>query len=178
MTEYAWTDEVPEDCSYLTPNKRYLLKRDAHLSDVGEITDDDGELIDIIISESAHLCGRAWNIETDDTPGQRLIAAATEARDLLAARVTVAGRSMTVAELIAAHERDQWQPIETAPRDETILIWPVSYGRPAPARWWDSTERGGYWDVAHMNVATCKRLAPTHWRPLPAPPAPTETEGA
>ena len=39
--------------------------------------------------------------------GAKIIASASEATDLLAARVTVAGRSMTVAELIAEHERDQ-----------------------------------------------------------------------
>lgn len=90
----------------------------------------------------------------------------------LAARVTVAGRSMTVAELIAAHERAQWQPIETAPRDGSA-VWVYAAPR-------DGLSGFQCWCVWHQDAGWCvdELRIVTHWRPLPEPPAPTETEGA
>ena len=116
----------------------------------------------------------------DEIERLNLIAAATEARDLLAARVTVAGRSVTVAELIAAHEREQWQPIETAPRDETrFLAW--SPGGYAILHWAEFTDMddgsGAFWGEDECDPIEGIE-APVMWRPLPEPPAPTETEGA
>lgn len=75
-----------------------------------------------------------------------------------------------------------WQPIETAPKDRTILV----YGKPEPliidgqqlvtfhkpavySAAWDSVDdafvvSGGSWLGPFVT--------PTHWQALPAPPAP------
>ncbi len=69
-----------------------------------------------------------------------------------------------------AAERD-WQPIATAPKDETqILIW------------WEGDEfmNIGYWeDGKHggWHSTEGERFeSPTHWQPLPAPPETTADE--
>lgn len=73
---------------------------------------------------------------------------------------------------IESLERDaaRWQPIETAPRDGALLLlacsnWPHSevLGKPVPIK------VGGYWD-GRWNVFGAS-WEPTHWMPLPAPPA-------
>ena len=59
---------------------------------------------------------------------------------------------------------DQWQPIETAPRDgaeilgyhQSLGVWIVS---------WDSDEEG-----------FSPGFQPTHWMPLPEPPKETEND--
>ena len=60
---------------------------------------------------------------------------------------------------LAAAENDGWQPIETAPKDgSSIMLFPhfiVTH--------WDGEEE--------MNWAGSRRVAFTHWRPLPAPPS-------
>ena len=65
-----------------------------------------------------------------------------------------------------------WQPIETAPKDGTLVLTCVEgvYYRPIT----------GVWSSYHPNQAgkTCWRtspvggdkIAPTHWMPLPDPP--------
>lgn len=62
--------------------------------------------------------------------------------------------------VIAAYEAAQWQPIETAPKDEFVLV--VSEGRVHTATLfepigWLEADMAQLWDV-------------THWRPLPPPP--------
>ena len=66
-----------------------------------------------------------------------------------------------------------WQPIETAPVNKTVLFWwrPINPNPYAEAcvigqissyeegKWWDSA-RGEYQDVWHV----------THWMPLPGAP--------
>lgn len=73
-----------------------------------------------------------------------------------------------------------WQPIETAPKDETqVLLW-------VPARPWDAAcavvgEFSGVgrprWREANIDGwewdGPLAEAAPTHWMPLPPPP--TET---
>jgi hypothetical protein len=87
----------------------------------------------------------------------------------------------------------QWQPIETAPRDGTAMlvmrdIWPgTKSGRAEEcnghntyvAAWWASEDDDskGRW-VCYMDAVfdpTCP-IRPTHWMPLPAPPAPSQSE--
>jgi len=65
-----------------------------------------------------------------------------------------------------------WQPIETAPKDGTTILG------------WDTIEHvllfwhDGAW---RENALADNPIPPTHWMPLPAPPAPasqeTEAEG-
>jgi hypothetical protein len=81
---------------------------------------------------------------------------------------------------------NNWQPIETAPKDQTwILVWlPLKYceeggtvlktqwyvhwenGKPNPYRqpeWWQHDMCGGFGGYNGP-------LQPTHWMPLPEPP--------
>jgi hypothetical protein len=61
-----------------------------------------------------------------------------------------------------------WQPIETAPKDGTIVlawdgraVYVAFYGR--YALWNEMSWIGGHCKVAHITQ-------PTHWMPLPEPP--------
>ena len=80
----------------------------------------------------------------------------------------------------------EWQPIETAPKDGTRVLlyrpggWPsarVTVGNYSDERY--HTRPRPYWthDLERMEgkVATRHRQ-PTHWMPLPAPPAPEAAE--
>lgn len=80
-----------------------------------------------------------------------------------------------------------WQPIETAPKDERILVY-TDRGCTALVEWKagpdDEREwRDGYWQaVVDECFATFLQgdeilnwvIDPTHWMPLPAPPAKIE----
>jgi hypothetical protein len=68
----------------------------------------------------------------------------------------------------------EWQPIETAPKDRTILLW-------VPYDAWQVCA----WDELHKEWVSTGGLSfdavPTHWMPLPEPPAATQplrTEGS
>lgn len=78
---------------------------------------------------------------------------------------------------------NDWQPIETAPKDGT---WVLLYGRPYTGQ--SPTEVSRYvsetYEIWERVDEATKRLVrqesgywdgdiwPTHWRPLPAPPEP------
>jgi hypothetical protein len=62
-------------------------------------------------------------------------------------------------------ERPQWQPIETAPKDGSIII--VAAPAVGAARWSHFREPAGYWEW--FSGGRCR---PTHWMPLPSPPEP------
>lgn len=56
----------------------------------------------------------------------------------------------------------EWQPISTAPKAERVLVWgngPVRFGYLDALDNWRATHHGPL------------RSAPTHWMPLPEPPA-------
>lgn len=60
--------------------------------------------------------------------------------------------------------RDEWQPIETAPRDRDIFAGYFKDGKfKADLTYWNN----GHWWQMTQNI-------PTHWRPLPPPPKGTE----
>lgn len=72
---------------------------------------------------------------------------------------------------------DGWQPIATAPRDGTrIDIWDPDCGgiRVADA-YWSGGQKSGGWHAPNQDYDGMDGLyakdGPTHWRPLPAPPA-------
>lgn len=105
-------------------------------------------------------------------------------------------RALTM--LAARTEQMRWRPIETAPKDgrlvllainpplnsNNILGWwqedvlPVVMGRWNDDTWavdmskWDSVfmEEGAA-DSEGRSFALCLRVRPTHWMPLPPPPA-------
>lgn len=59
------------------------------------------------------------------------------------------------SEIAALKAENEWQPIETAPKDETeFLTYCPSYAN----KWWISTGK-------------CNLNGATHWMPLPKPPA-------
>ena len=60
-----------------------------------------------------------------------------------------------------------WQPIETAPKDATILIGDV--GGVHAGYWWETTTGFSGW--ALCDQAPQEQFNPTHWMPLPEPPA-------
>lgn len=67
---------------------------------------------------------------------------------------------------------DQWQPMESAPEDATsILLWAPEWDEPI----------SGYWHREHKCWRQGDRSwgekihSPTHWQPLPTPPAMKET---
>ena len=84
-----------------------------------------------------------------------------------------------------------WQPIETAPKDESVMVWATAYrfsysgktplspdywrhesdkGWPEIAYW--STYEGGHWEgeLCEPGTGTERHLRATHWQPLPEPP--------
>lgn len=75
----------------------------------------------------------------------------------------------------ATAPQDGWQPIETAPKDGT-LIWLIEDGKPLGllvahhvSGFWVPDARyqsGGYWAA----VDSANVLHPSHWMPLPAAP--------
>lgn len=78
-----------------------------------------------------------------------------------------------------------WQPIETAPRDQTAIlvhrnIWPGTYSgfseecnghNTYVAEWWGDSPAHGKW-VCYMDAVQDPEcpIEPTHWMPLPTPP--------
>jgi hypothetical protein len=80
----------------------------------------------------------------------------------------------------------EWQPIETAPKDKSILAWD---GELVLLVWWDAKfdhddeamracdyektiYRGAWTDgrVEDWGMETNRHYNPTHWMPLPQPP--------
>ena len=75
-----------------------------------------------------------------------------------------------------------WRPIETAPKDgEPILIWKPNermVGEYMMAAYWDNSDEPGFVPVGGQHrqgylssVTGTPQGFPTHWQPLPAPPA-------
>jgi hypothetical protein len=72
----------------------------------------------------------------------------------------------------------EWQPIETAPKGETvILLW-------CPESWDTDCVRIGFWsesdwydDESASHPITDMYGAPTHWHPLPNPLQTTKPSG-
>lgn len=99
--------------------------------------------------------------------------------------------ALAAAKADLAYERDRikqanaWQPIETAPKDGTDVI--VMYMHidtqvvhnaffSSEQENWDA-EDIGWWSYEHFEVRRIKLddwMAPTHWMPLPQPPAKEE----
>lgn len=59
----------------------------------------------------------------------------------------------------------EWQPIESAPKDGTVVDLWVDGGREADCRW-----RGGAWVTVEDGCVWSVASDPTHWMPLPQPP--------
>lgn len=73
-----------------------------------------------------------------------------------------------------------WQPIETAPKDGTwVDLWCGERDGYPAGRFENMSFRGGEWRhpsfFSHSDsYGTPLAAMPTHWMPLPEPPAPNE----
>jgi hypothetical protein len=73
-----------------------------------------------------------------------------------------------------------WQPIETAPKDGTVIDlwgygWNGKYRRMANCRWYDELGDGEFtgWEQEYAESPSYRNLRGvtfTHWMPLPPPP--------
>lgn len=68
-----------------------------------------------------------------------------------------------------------WQPIETAPRDRTVILLWDDYDKVVVSGQWDVDEDDrGYWSAyGHYRMMACRK--PTHWMPTPAGPTAGDT---
>ena len=65
----------------------------------------------------------------------------------------------------------EWQPIETAPKDGTVvLIYSPADGVMSSHLHWGNWQGMVWRSVGHVDF---ERSKPTHWMPLPAPPKAT-----
>ena len=126
-------------------------------------------------------CGYRW----DGLPGaeycgdchRAALAASRRVTDLeraldLLQRADTSVSPVWTSDSTVAPQPNGWQPIETAPRDGTrVLCW----GPPmmvAECEWRFFQGTTGWW-----RSNQCPQVRPTHWMPLPAPPAASETGG-
>ena len=95
---------------------------------------------------------------------------------------------------MAHKEVERWRPIETAPRDKTVLLgYRNSHGhwRTLRGEWFSLEEIYDHWEdpegvdagwfemsVEADDVPNVWRTNPTHWMPLPAAPLNTTTKPA
>ena len=64
----------------------------------------------------------------------------------------------------AALEAQEWQPIETAPRDgRRVLLWCMAWEAPSTGQFYGHRGWG-------LNCEDFFHYQPTRWRPLPEPP--------
>jgi hypothetical protein len=72
--------------------------------------------------------------------------------------------------------KNQWQPIETAPKDDTIIdIWTPNDGRLTNYRRAQLSPTNIFYEPVESGVC-CVRDA-THWMPIPNPPNDKLTDG-
>ena len=107
---------------------------------------------------------------------------------LVRAGVSPEGGESLLRRLTAAlieRERAPWQPIETAPKDGTLidLLYPYPRGRAISCMWGDGSGFGPEWfwreprwdggvllPEDQWSVSSYPNMEPTHWMPAPKPP--------
>jgi hypothetical protein len=68
-------------------------------------------------------------------------------------------------------ERSEWQPIETAPKDGTVIdLWIPGWERFADCHWSKIEPAGWTSDFGDVVLECTGNTEPTHWMPLPEPP--------
>lgn len=71
---------------------------------------------------------------------------------------------------------NEWQPIETAPKDgRYIIVWPPTWNGVTSCAYFDEDEYRkkpkSYWQRIDADITTSKKLRPpTHWMPVIAGP--------
>lgn len=63
----------------------------------------------------------------------------------------------------------EWQPIETAPFMETVLLWAPAWRSPFPGKRNSAEGHDVYVDTCEPEARGWQAWA-THWRPMPKPP--------
>jgi len=68
-----------------------------------------------------------------------------------------------------------WQPIETAPKDQTIDLWGTRRGLMMPPERvtncrWDYVNKNGVLVMSEWVKGNGTIIDPTHWMPIPSPP--------
>lgn len=89
-------------------------------------------------------------------------------------RTLIGERYHIVRAAIEAYEQEQWQPIDTAPKDGTEVL--LSYGKDCFSGYWEA--QPNHWHEIGWQEEDARQGAyihrhpqrPTHWRPLPTPP--------
>ena len=90
--------------------------------------------------------------------------------DDIEAGKTVKKIRLLEAELAALKAENEWQPIETAPKDNTVfLAWRKHATHPLMVRYEPSYDWFANYDGEHVYDLT-------HWMPLPKPPAMAQGE--
>jgi hypothetical protein len=86
----------------------------------------------------------------------------------------------TIEQLQAEKARREWQPIESAPKDGTLILVTGRFGanqRPTPCDAWQRAPRIAWFEMHRtwLGFPSSKALdgEPTHWMPLPEPPNPS-----
>jgi hypothetical protein len=79
--------------------------------------------------------------------------------------------------LLERLDREEWQPIETAPKDRLVFLWGRYWSdgqgfmrEPMTGLW---NERNNRWECAWIGWFGVR---PSHWMPLPAAPQPKVKE--
>jgi hypothetical protein len=124
---------------------RQQLRRSAPLARVGAPQPQE-EDADAVLRWLAGLEANARTVNDDEgVPlAEKCVQARALIQRLLAARVGV-----------PHEEPPQWQPIETAPKDgHALCVW-----------------SGDWRSIVDLRTLPLMKPAPTHWLPLPAPPA-------
>jgi hypothetical protein len=71
---------------------------------------------------------------------------------------------------VEGHEVSEWQPIETAPETDVVLLWtPMNIKKLGAALPLTGYQMHGFWVIVNADSAV-QRVEPTHWMPLPPPP--------
>jgi len=66
-----------------------------------------------------------------------------------------------------------WQPIETAPKDGTVMLFSEALGV-VSGMWWGKFDGEGPWGDSDGRFSLRPDEQPTHWMPLPSPPTKDE----
>lgn len=117
-----------------------------------------------------------------------MIAAAAATRDHTRTTHTAQEHDDIVCQVIAAYlsalpeqTGERWRSIETAPKDGTHILacdastrydawWTFMQRPPTVVHWWSNPGEEGFYTSVN-EVEPQVPFSPTHWRPLPAPPA-------
>ena len=91
----------------------------------------------------------------------------------------VAKAALTAALAVDGVALQGWQPIESAPKDGTwVILYDAEQYHPVHVRNWRTAETNGrlisgWWDEYSQYRPSFR---PTHWKPLPHPPAASDRE--